>query len=64
MDKDRDILCKTALQVVAVLCLISIFSMIFHKAVADLLALAEQYSGREFWVALAWKAIWNLAAGG
>jgi len=54
---------KTALQVVAVLCLVLIFSMIFHKAFADISDLAQQYSGSEFWAALAWKIIWNIAAG-
>ena len=38
-------------------------TMIFHKAFADISELAQQYSGSEFWAALAWKVIWNIAAG-
>lgn len=63
MDKDQGDMFKTVLQVFAILCLVLIFSMIFHKAFADLSGLAQQYSGSEFWAALAWKVIWNIAAG-
>jgi undecaprenyl pyrophosphate phosphatase UppP len=63
MDKSQGDMFKTVLQVFAILCLVLIFSMIFHKAFADISELAQQHSGSEFWAALAWKVIWNIAAG-
>ena len=64
MDKHRrDELFKTALQVVAALCLVALFSMIFHKAFTDVSALAGQHSGGDFWAALARYVFRNLAGG-
>jgi hypothetical protein len=63
MDRDQGNMFQTAMQVVAVLCLVLIFAMIFHKAFADISGLAQQYSGRELWAAIAWKIIWNIASG-
>ncbi len=64
MDKNRrDELFKTALQVLAALCLIALFSMILHKAFADVSALARQHSGGDFWAALARYVFRNLAGG-
>jgi hypothetical protein len=54
---------KTALQVLAVLCLIALFSVIAHKAFADIMSLARQHSGGDFWGALLRHALRNLAGG-
>ena len=63
MGNDRDGLFRTALQVLAILCLIVLFATIFHKAFADVSALARQYSGGDFWAALARLVLRNLAGG-
>ena len=63
MNKDRDDLFKTALQLLAVLCLIGLFSMIGHKVFADIGVLAQQHSGGDFWAALARHVLRNLAGG-
>jgi hypothetical protein len=52
------------LQVLAILGLVAIIAMIFHKAYLDLDKLAQKYSGVEFWVELAKQVLKNLAAGG
>ena len=41
-----------------------ILGMVVHKGHADISVLAEKYSGRQFWVALASYFIRNLAGGG
>jgi hypothetical protein len=63
VNKGRDDLFKTALQVLAILCLIGLFSMIGHKVVADVVVLAQQHSGGDFWTALARHLFRNLAGG-
>ena len=63
VNKGRDELFKTALQVLAILCLIGLFSMIGHKVVADVVVLAQQHSGGDFWAALARQLFRNLAGG-
>lgn len=63
VNKGRDDLFKTTLQVLAILCLIGLFSMIGHKAVADVVVLAQQHSGGDFWAALARHLLRNLAGG-
>ena len=54
---------KSALQVLAVLCLIALISMVAHKAFADITVLAQQHSGGDFWAALARHILRNLAGG-
>jgi hypothetical protein len=61
MVKDRGSPYKIALQLVAILCLIALFSMVLHKATVDLSALAQQHSGIDFWAALARHILRNLA---
>lgn len=63
MDNDHSGQFKTALQVLAILCSIALFSMVMHKAFADLSVLALKYSGGDFWAALARLVLRNLAAG-
>ena len=63
MSRDRDHLFRTALQMLAIVCLIVLFATIFHKAFADVAALARQHSGTDFWAALARQLIRNLAGG-
>ena len=54
---------KRLLQILAVFCIIVIWSMILHKGSADVSALAQKYSGEEFWLALAQYLMRNLAGG-
>jgi hypothetical protein len=54
---------QTAMQVLAGLCLLGYFALLAHKASADITALAVQYSGREFWIALGRHLIRNLGGG-
>ena len=54
---------KTLLQILAILGLILIVTMILHKGSVDISALAQQYSGDEFWKALARYLLRNLGAG-
>lgn len=63
MKQDPDELFKTALQVLAILGLIGLLVMVFHKAFADISVLAQQHSGGEFWAALARYLFKNLAGG-
>jgi hypothetical protein len=63
MGRDRDGLFRTALQVLAIVCLILLFATLFHKALGDISALARQHSGTDFWAALARQLIRNLAGG-
>jgi hypothetical protein len=59
MKKGQGDLFKITLKIVAILCMVVIFSMIFHKAFADLAKLARQYSGSEFWVSLVRQLLMN-----
>ena len=61
--RSRGRLFKTALQVLAVLCLVGLFSMIAHKAFADIIMLAHRHSGSDFWAALARHVFRNLSGG-
>ena len=61
MPSERDAIGKTALQVVGVLGLLLICAVVFHKAIADIAALAERFSGRQFWVELGRYVMRNLA---
>ena len=54
---------QTAMQLLAGLCLLGYFALLAHKASADIMALAGQYSGREFWIALGRHLIRNLGGG-
>ena len=54
---------KDLLQKVAIFAGILLLSMILHKGVTDISVIAEKYSGRQFWVALAKYFIGNLAGG-
>ena len=63
VNRDYGELFKSALQVLAILCLIALFSMISHKAFVDITVLAQQHSGGEFWAALARYVLRNLAGG-
>lgn len=54
---------KTAMQVFAVLCLIAYFVLLAYKGNADFSALAEQYQGKDFWLALGRHLIRNLGGG-
>ena len=55
---------RTLSQVLAILALALLMSMIFHKGYHDISRLAEQHSGKAFWVALGQYFIGNLAGGG
>ena len=63
IEKGHGQLFKTALQAVAVLCLVALFAMLLHKAFADVSALAQRHSGSDFWAALARQVLRNLAGG-
>ena len=63
MGKDLGELFKTTAQVFAILCLMAIFAMVFHKAFVDVSLLAQQHSGADFWAALVRLVLRNLAGG-
>ena len=54
---------KTLLQLLAVLCMAVIVSMVLHKGLTDISALAQKHSGEEFWPALGKYFLTNLAGG-
>jgi hypothetical protein len=54
---------RTVMQVIGVLGLVLILSVVFHKAIADIAALAERHSGRQFWIELGRYLFKNLAGG-
>jgi hypothetical protein len=54
---------KNVMQVLAIFCMIAFVSILFHKGYTDIAALAEQYSGQEFWRRLGRYLIANLAGG-
>ena len=60
---DPDARFKTALQCLAILGLIGLAAMVFHKALADVSLLWQQHSGSDFWAALARYVFKNLAGG-
>lgn len=53
---------RNILQVLAILGLIAMFSVILHKGVSDLWALAQIHEGGAFWSALGRYFIANLAS--
>lgn len=61
MHNPRDEHFKTALQILAILCLVGLFAMIFHKAFVDISVVWQQHSGADFWVALGRYLFRNLA---
>jgi len=63
VNRDYNEFFKSALQVLAVLCLIVLFSMVAHKAFADIALLMQHHSGIDFWAALARHVLRNLAGG-
>jgi hypothetical protein len=63
VNQHYDELFKSALQVLAILCLIALLSMVAHKAFADIAVLTQQHSGGDFWAALARLVLRNLAGG-
>lgn len=60
---DPDARFKTVLQLLAILGLIGVAAMVFHKAFADIGTLWQQHSGADFWAALARYVFKNLAGG-
>lgn len=54
---------KSAMQVLAIVCLAAYFVLLLHKASADFSALAMQYPGKEFWAALGRHLLRNLGGG-
>lgn len=54
---------KTAMQVIAILCLVAYFALLLHKGNVDISALAAQYPGGEFWAALGRHLIRSLGGG-
>jgi hypothetical protein len=63
MNRDRGKLFESVLQVLAIACLIGLFSMVAHRAVVDIAALAQLHSGGDFWAALARHVLRNLPGG-
>ncbi|CDN86347.1 hypothetical protein BN948_00748 [Hydrogenophaga intermedia] len=61
MRRDPDALFKTVLQVIAILGLMGLMAMVFHKAFADVSVLWQQHSGTAFWAELARYLFKNLA---
>ncbi len=61
MQNNSDDRFKTALQIFAIVCLIGLLSMIFHKAFVDISVVWQQHSGGDFWVALGRYLFRNLA---
>lgn len=54
---------KDALQLLAILCVIGMLSVIFHKGYADIAVLAREFSGAEFWLRLGRYFLANLSGG-
>ncbi len=52
---------KSVVQVVAIVGLLGLFSVIFHKATVDVSVMWRQHSGTDFWVALGRYLFGNLA---
>ena len=50
-------------QILAILFMAFIFSVIAHKAYADISLLSQQHSGTEFWVRLGRYLLANIASG-
>jgi hypothetical protein len=63
VNRDYSEFLKSALQALAILCLIALLSVVGLKAFADITLLAQKQSGVDFWVALARLVLRNLAGG-
>jgi len=63
VNRDYSEFFKSALQVLAMLCLIALYSMVAHKAFADIALLAQQHSGGCLVGALARHVLRNLVGG-
>jgi hypothetical protein len=63
VNRDYSEFLKSALQALAILCLIALLSVVVLKAFADITLLAQKHSGVDFWVALARQVLRNLAGG-
>jgi len=63
MDSASGVSVRNVLQILAVFCAIVVLSIILHKGYAGIAALAQKYSGGEFWRALARYLMQNLAGG-
>jgi len=63
MGRRSDDLFKTVLQIAAILGLLLMCLVILHKGVSDVMALARQHSGVDFWPALVRHVLRNLAGG-
>ncbi len=61
MRRDPDALFKTVLQVVAILGLVGLLGMVFHKAFADVSLLWQRHPGADFWPELLRYVFKNLA---
>ncbi len=62
-ESKRAAMLKTVTQVFAVLCLIAYFALLAYKGNADISALAQEYQGMDFWLALGRHLIRNLGGG-
>jgi hypothetical protein len=56
-------LAKSASQTLAIVCMAAILAVVAHNGYTDISALAEQYSGKEFWTRLGRYFLANLAGG-
>jgi hypothetical protein len=63
VNRDYSEFLKSALQALAILCLIALLPVVVLKAFADITPLAQKHSGVDFWVALARQVLRNLAGG-
>jgi|CXWL01.1.fsa_nt_gi hypothetical protein len=62
MDKPTKVSAASILQIFAILVLAGLFSMILHKAVADIANLARLHEGSAFWSALGRYLLANFAS--
>jgi hypothetical protein len=63
MQTDNSDTFKTLLQILALLCVLAILSMIFHKGFTDVATLAQEHSGAKFWLAFGRYLLANLSGG-
>ena len=61
MNRDYGEFSRAAMKVLVILCLLAPLLMIAHKVFGDITALAQQYSGGDFWHALLRHVLWSLA---
>jgi hypothetical protein len=60
---DKEKAAAARLQIPAILCLVLMLSVILHKGLTDIAALAQKHPGQDFWRALGRYLIANLAGG-